>query len=76
MKDSDLLNRKNVVLVARGKKIVGGVTTTRDAIVVGVAKKITPWSKAAAQLGVDNVVPHEINGVETDVVEVGEIRAL
>jgi len=72
----DLLKKKNVVLVARGKKIVDGVTTDRDAIIVGVKKKITPRTKAAAQLGLDNLVPQSINGVETDVIEVGEIRAL
>jgi hypothetical protein len=72
----DLLKKKNVVLVARGKKTVGGVKTDRDAIIVGVSKKITPRTKAAAQLGYDNLVPQSIDGVETDVIEVGEIRAL
>lgn len=76
MNQRDLLKNKNVVLVARGKKIVGGVTTDKDAIVVGVVKKITPWSKAVTQLGVDNLVPLEVNGVLTDVIEVGVIRAL
>jgi len=76
VKEKDLLKKKNVVVVGRGKKIVGGVTTDREAIIVGVIKKITPRSKAAAQLGLDNVVPQFINGVETDVIEVGEIRAL
>jgi hypothetical protein len=72
----DLLKKKNVVLVARGKKTVDGVKTDRDAIIVGVRKKITPRTKAAAQLGLDNLVPQSIDGVETDVIEVGEIRAL
>ena len=76
MKQRDLLKKKNVVLVARGKKIVGGVTTDRDAIIVGVKKKITPRTKAAAQLGLDNLVPQSIDGIDTDVIEVGEIRAL
>jgi hypothetical protein len=76
MKQRDLLKKKNVVLVARGKKIVDGVTTDRDAIIVGVTKKVTPRTKAAAQLGLDNLVPQSIDGVETDVIEVGEIRAL
>jgi len=72
----DLLKKKNVVLVARGKKTVDGVKTDRDAIIVGVKKKIIPRTKAAAQLGLDNLVPQSIDGVETDVIEVGEIRAL
>jgi hypothetical protein len=72
----DLLKKKNVVLVARGKKIVGGVTTDRYAIIVGVRKKITPRTKAAAQLGINNVVPRKIDGIETDVIEVGDIKAL
>lgn len=76
MKERDLLKKKNVVLVGRGKKIIGGVTTDRDAIIVGVTQKITPRSKAVAQLGLDNVIPEAINGIETDVIEVGDIRAL
>lgn len=76
MKEKDLLKLKNVVLVAHGKKVKDGVTTDREAIVVGVVTKITPWSKAAAQLGIANLVPLDVDGVETDVVEVGEIHAL
>ena len=76
MNQRDLLKKKNVVLVARGKKTVGGMTTDRYAIIVGVRKKITPRSKAASQLGLDNVVPQSIDGIETDVIEVGDIRAL
>jgi hypothetical protein len=72
----DLLKKKNVVLVARGKKVVAGVTTDREAIIVGVKKKIIPRTKAVAQLGLDNLVPQSIDGIETDVIEVGEIRAL
>lgn len=76
MNQKDLRKLKNVVLVAPGKKIKDGISTDKDCIVVGVSKKITPWSKAAAQLGIANLVPLEVDGVETDVVEIGQIHAL
>ena len=76
MNEKELRKKKNVVAVGRGKKIVDGVVTDRDAIVVGVVKKIKPRSKAAAQLGYDNVVPQTVDGIDTDVVEVGKLEAM
>lgn len=66
-----LLKRENVVLVGKGKKIIGGVNTGRDCIVVGVTKKLS-----LAQLKKRDIVPKKIAGVETDVIETGEIKLL
>jgi len=66
-----LLKKQNVVLVGKGKKITVGVNTGRDAIVVGVTKKVP-----IETLSRKDVVPKKIKGVETDVIQVGEIRAL
>lgn len=66
-----LLKKQNVVLVGRGEKITAGVNTGRDAIVVGVAKKVP-----VETLSRKDVVPKKIKGIETDVVETGIIKAL
>jgi len=66
-----LLKKENVVLVGLGKKTTAGVNTGRYAIVVGVTKKLP-----VQILSRKNVVPTKIKGVETDVIEVGEIKAL
>lgn len=66
-----LLEKQNVVLVGKGKKITDGVNTGKDAIVVGVTKK-QPMQAMSRK----DKVPKKINGIVTDVIEVGEIRAL
>lgn len=66
-----LLEKQNVVLVSKGKKITKGVDTGRDAIVIGVTKKVPVQT-----LSRKNVVPKKIKGIETDIIEVGEIKAL
>jgi len=66
-----LLRLKGVVLVGRGKKITAGVNTNRDAIVVGVIRKLS-----LAELKKKDVVPKEVEGIETDVIELGRIRLL
>lgn len=71
MKERDLLKKQNVVVVGRGKKTVRGRKTDRDAIVVGVIKKMPE-----AQLKKSDIVPKKIKNLETDVVETGEINAL
>jgi hypothetical protein len=76
MKKEDLLKKKNVVLVYTGKKVVGGVETNRISIRVGVTEKVTPRQKAEAILGKANLIPQHINGIETDVFQTGEIKAL
>lgn len=60
MEVKDLLKKKNVVAVGKGKKTIGGVKTDRNAIVVGVTRKITPWQMAMDELGMNNLVPLSI----------------
>ncbi len=63
----ELMSLSNVIGVGIGKKPGKGQGIYRWAIVVYVRKKIP-----AAQLEPKDVVPPEINGIPTDVVEVGE----
>jgi len=58
----------NIVYISEGKKIVDGKDTGRPAVVVGVVKK-----KPLSQLSKREIIPKKINGVETDVIEVGGI---
>ena len=67
----DLFKKPNVVLVGRGHKIVNGIDTGKEAIVVGVSKKVP-----LAVLKKREAIPSKIKGIETDVIEVGEIKAL
>jgi hypothetical protein len=68
---AELLRKKNVVMVGLGTKRVGGIDTGQVALVVGVKQKL-PLSKLAAE----DVVPPQIKGLVTDVIEVGEIKLL
>ena len=68
---SELLRKTNVVGVAIGYKERGGQKTEIPSLVVMVRKKV-PLSKLKAR----DVVPTEIDGIVTDVREVGEIKAL
>jgi hypothetical protein len=67
----ELAGRKNVVMVKTGTKIRRGRDTGRLAIVVGVSKKEDLIALEAA-----DIIPQQISGIETDVQEVGEFRAL
>jgi len=71
MKHDKLFKKKNVVAVWTGTKKVDGKDTGKKAVVVGVTKK-----EPLANLKSEDVVPVDIQGVETDVIEVGEIKAL
>lgn len=71
MKREELLKKKNVVAIISGHKLVGGIDTGRDAIIVYVTKKM-PLSELSKQ----DVIPKTIQGIESDVQETGEIRAL
>ncbi len=67
----ELMKYPNVVSVGVGYKQIKGVKTDQLCIVVGVTKKLP-----LADLLPEAVIPLEMLGVKTDVVEVGEIRAL
>lgn len=66
----DLLTLPQVIGVGYGYKIVRGIQTNQEAIVALVSKKLSPQ-----QLADNELVPKIINGMVTDVVEIGEIKA-
>lgn len=66
-----LLDLPNVVGVGIGPKIRGGMRSSETAVVVLVSKKL-----AQDKLLAENVVPAVLEGVTTDIMEVGEIRFL
>lgn len=66
-----LLKKPNVVGVAVGFKESNGVVTDQMAVVVLVEQK-----KPAAALSAEAAIPRELDGLRTDVVEVGYLRAL
>lgn len=65
-----LLDLPNVVAVGRGYKQVGGEKTDITAVVASVVVKL-PMEALAPE----DVVPPEIDGMPTDVIETGVIRA-
>lgn len=69
--ESDLLKKNGVVGCATGYKIVGGKKTTDPAIICYVNKK-----KQKKELKERDIVPESLEGIPTDVVETGDIRAL
>jgi len=66
-----LLDRTNVVAAGVGYKITGVQKTTTLSIVCSVSKKV-----AASQLSSTDLVPATLDGMPTDVIETGVIRAL
>jgi len=66
-----LLKRLNVVATGIGYKVTGGTKTSTLCIVCSVKKKV-----AANQLSAQDLVPTAVEGMPTDVVETGVIRAL
>ena len=66
-----LLRRKNVVGIGVGIKLTRGEDTGKNAIVVFVQKKLPE-----ADIFRTEVLPEKIDGLETDVVEIGTVRLL
>ncbi len=65
-----LLARQNVVACGVGYKISGGQITAEPSVVVSVSRKLP-----IAQLSERDLVPSTLDGVATDVLETGVIRA-
>ena len=65
-----LLKKKGVVGCATGYKIVGGKKSDEPAVICYVVKK-----KPKKELKKQDIVPENLEGVSTDVVESGAIRA-
>lgn len=66
----DLMAKRNVVGVAVGFKETEGIITDTPAVVVLVEQK-----KPLAALTADEMIPREVEGVRTDVYEVGFLQA-
>jgi len=66
-----LHSRPNVVATGVGYKVTGGRRTSELSIVCSVARK-----QAAAALSESARIPASVDGIATDVVETGKIRAL
>ena len=69
--EGELMNKDGVTGVAVGNKVIGGKKTEELSIVVYVIEK-----KPVSELKEEDVIPREIEGVRTDVVESGALRAL
>lgn len=66
-----LLSLRNVVGLAVGHKLVGGVETSDACVAVLVRRKVP-----VPQLRAPDVIPTSLDGVLTDVIETGDIMAL
>jgi hypothetical protein len=66
-----LLGRSNVVATGVGFKRIGGERTSTLSIICSVVKKVAP-----PQLSIKDLVPATLDGLPTDVIETGVIRAL
>ena len=69
--EADILDRRNVVGVAVGRKVTAGLETEETCIVVYVERK-----EDERRLRRRDLVPRALDGVRTDVVETGRFRAL
>jgi hypothetical protein len=66
-----LLGKSNVVACGVGYKTVGGVRTDELCVIASVTTKVP-----TGQLAPDDLIPQTLEGVRTDVLETGVIRAL
>lgn len=66
----DLLSKRNVVGVGLGYKVSRGVQTDELSLVVSVTRKEAP-----SVLSAQDLVPKVLDGIKTDVVETGLLRA-
>ena len=69
--EAQLESHPNVVSIGIGFKYKGGVRTDEVCIVVGVKKKLPE-----AQVPAGELIARTVSGVNTDVIEYGEIKAL
>ena len=68
---AEILARPNVVGLGLGYRVQGSRVTDELSVVVMVRTKLPPVS-----LLPEEMIPHELAGVRTDVIEVGELRPL
>ncbi|MCL5058918.1 MAG: S1 family peptidase [Actinobacteria bacterium] len=65
------LHKKNVIGVGAGMKQVGLERTSHPSVIVFVEKKMVKSSLSRKE-----IIPQEIDGVPTDVIEIGRVRLL
>ena len=70
-RESELLELANVVGVGIGFKEINQELTDQIAIIVNVIEKM-----ALVDLAAEDIVPPDLDGVSTDVQEVGQLTAL
>lgn len=68
--ETELLKLENVVGVGIGLRKKDGIYTDEVALVVMVKKKVLEF-----ELAQEDLIPQELEGVEVDVQEIGEVRA-
>jgi hypothetical protein len=66
----ELFSRPNVVGLGVGYKVRGRHETDEISIMVMVRQKLSPLSLASEEM-----IPSEVDGISTDVIEVGELRS-
>jgi hypothetical protein len=69
--EQELLSKPNVVGLGIGYLEMGGQMTDQVGLIVMVRRKVP-----LTQLSPQEVIPAQIEGIPTDVREVGEVRAL
>jgi hypothetical protein len=69
--EAEILSKKHVVGLGVGYREQGGVTTNELSLVVFVSKKVP-----CTALTPEDCIPSSIEGVPTDVQEVGTVKAL
>lgn len=69
--EKELMSKKNVIGVMTARKVVDGVVTDQMAITCMVSKKTS-----IGQLNIKDIIPMSVGGSSTDVIEVGEVKAL
>jgi len=67
----DLLSRRNVVACGIGYKVSRGIQTDELSLIISVTHKVH-----RSALAPEDLVPAEVDGIRTDVVETGVLRAL
>lgn len=70
LRQAELLGRRNVVGVGLGYKISQGVNTGELSLIVSVTRKVDP-----SVLTAEDLVPRALDGIKTDIVETGVLRA-
>ncbi len=67
----EALKARGAIMVSLGEKVSGGKPTGRQAIIVGVLEKLS-----LSQLRDRDIIPGELQGMETDVIQFNQVNLL